>query len=214
MNLLDRGRTASTVQCDLIGDHIRPKGNTWYRAGEIVSANALFIVLMLTMRMGQVRWEDNRIVDLLADFVVKIGIPEDIRDGYNPYSSVLLLDEDGLFCTFSSSSWGGRNALRELIGPYRLTGQQMFPRATLGTRIRHNQYSTVDPVFVVKDWVPRAKFAALIGDGGSYSPALLPQPRAEFDGKSSAEILGDEIPFAWVASLLIPLAVMVAAHVA
>jgi hypothetical protein len=41
---------------------------------------------MLTMRMGDVRWEDNRIVDLLADFVIKIGIPDEIRDGYSPYS--------------------------------------------------------------------------------------------------------------------------------
>jgi hypothetical protein len=184
-----------TVKSDLIGDHLKTKGSIWYRAGEVVRANVLFIVLMLTMRMGDVRWEDNRIVDLLADFVIKIGIPENIRDGYSPYSSVLLLDEDGLFCTFSSSSWGGRNALKELIGPYRLQSQQAYPKVALSTRIRHNQYSTIDPCFIIKGWEPRAKFAALIGDGGSYSPALLPRARAEFEGKTSSEIISDEIPF-------------------
>jgi hypothetical protein len=183
------------VKSDLIGDHLKPKGSIWYRAGEVVRANVLFIVLMLTMRMGDVRWEDNRIVDLLADFVVKIGIPENIRDGYSPYSSVLLLDENGLFCTFSSSSWGGRNALRELIGPYRLQNQRMFPEVALSTRIRNNQYSTIDPVFVVKGWEPRAKFAALIGDGGSYSPALLARAEAEAQGKSASEIIDDDFPF-------------------
>jgi hypothetical protein len=116
---------------------------------------------MPTLQTGSVEWGDGKIIYLNADHATRAGIPP-VEAGRLPYTSVMLLDESGTVLTFSSSSWGGRNACEALIPQYRMQGQTMLPVVSLGSRPRNNAYGTIDPQFVVKDWTPRSKFSEIL----------------------------------------------------
>jgi hypothetical protein len=93
---------------------------------------------MLSMRMGEALWRDSKLAEAIADYAIRAGVPDGVRSGWNPYSSVLLIDPDGLVCTFTSSSWGGKTALTDLIPQYRLRGQKSFPVVQLSSKARGN----------------------------------------------------------------------------
>jgi hypothetical protein len=68
------------------------------------------------------------------------GFPNGLSEGFSPYTSVLLLVESsGLLGTFTSSSWGGRNACSNLVAQFRMN-RSVFPIITLGTKPRGDVY--------------------------------------------------------------------------
>lgn len=125
---------------------------------------------------GSILWQDSRIADLQDDLVARAGIP-DVLEGYDPYTSLLLVDESGVLLTFTSSSWGGRNALLALVPQYRMQGKEAFPIVKLSSKPRNNSYGTIEPVFLVTSWAPRSKFANILGPEMIDAPApSLPAP--------------------------------------
>ena len=197
MNNVTQVNGFDRVVADIIGDRInKGKAHDWYRAGEPANMETSYAVIMMMMRMGDSLWVDSKLKEVIAEYVIKAGIPEDVRSGYSPYSSCLMIDQDGLICTFTSHSWGGRNALIALVPEYRMRGQKAYPVVQLSSVAKNNQFGTIDPVFRVLSWAPAEKFAAITGDLTESLVIAAPAPKAEPAAKqTSADIIDDIIPF-------------------
>jgi hypothetical protein len=121
----------------------------------------------------------------------------------------MLMDEDGLICTFTSSCYGGKTAFEALIAQYKLRSQQAFPVVRLSSRARGDTFGTIDPVFQIDRWVPSKQFAAITGGEPEQKVLAAPTPgpeksdTAKAKKKDSLKIGGvthelsddDEIPF-------------------
>ena len=178
-----------------VGDLLKWNKTQYLRAGHPVPMGDIFVVLLPTMQVGSVSWVDGQIDYLAAGFVEEAGIPP-VEEGRSPYTSVMLLDDSNTILTFCSSSWGGRNACKALIPQFRLQKQTMFPVVALGSQPRNNQYGTIDPLFVVKDWMPREQFVAILGPGIIEAPKIAALPPAEPPvRRPAAEIIDDDLPF-------------------
>lgn len=178
---------------DVVGDHIKFVKHEFLRDGHQTDPEDLYTVLMASLSSGAILWEDNHISDIQARLVAEAGISDTVPEGYSPYTSVMLVDERGLLCTFTSSSWGGRNALAALVPQYRMQGKNAFPVVVFETRERGNQYGTIDPKFRIVGWAPRSKFAMITGDEVA-SELAAPVEQAPTK-RRAADIIDDDLPF-------------------
>jgi hypothetical protein len=102
----------------------------------------------------------------------------------------MVINKLGCIGTFTSSSYGGNNAVEALVPQYRMLGQRSYPIVELETKERGDQYGNVDPVFKIVGWAPKSKFAAITGDiDDTSSKAITSKPQ------TSAEIIEDDLPF-------------------
>jgi len=98
-------------------------------------------------------------------------------------------DQDALF-TFTASSWGGRNAITNLIDSYvkmsRMRSKGEMPIVKLGVeRYTHKKYGPMkNPTFKIVGWVAPHEFAA-----------ALEQEAAQAEADAAARKIDDEIPF-------------------
>jgi hypothetical protein len=200
-----------SVVTGIVGFHIKKgKGELWFRDKEPADMEARYTVLMPTMMCGGINWSpDGKVESISAADVVSVGVPKSPPTGYrNYYTSVMLMDEDGLICTFSSSSYGGKSAFEALIAQFKLRGQQAFPVVKLSSRPRGDMYGTIDPVFAIDDWVPASQFAAIAGGEPEQKTLAAPNPGPEKSKTAKSKegavkltvggasvIVDDEIPF-------------------
>ena len=74
-----------------------------------------------------------------------------------------------------------------------MRSQLQYPIVELRTKVRSNQYSTIDPWFHIAGWTDASGFDAITGP----APVAIAAPeKVEPDVKrTSAEIIDDSIPF-------------------
>jgi hypothetical protein len=186
---------------DIVGDHVRKgKAADWYRGSVPADTSVSYTVIMPAMKMGDVLWEESKIADGAARYVSQYGIPTEIRDGFKPYCSVILIDQDGLLCTFTASNWGAWNEFKGLVKQFLIRGQRDFPIIELSSKARGNQFGTIDPWLKVKGWVPASNFSSITGGDVPLAieapkPASKPASTPVPDRRSSADILDDDLPF-------------------
>jgi hypothetical protein len=111
-----------------------------------------------------------------------------------------MMDEDGLICTFSSSSWGGKTLFEGLAVQYQMRNQQAYPVVKLSSRPRGDQFGTIDPMFLIDGWVPASQFAAITGGEPEQKALAAPDPGPEKSNMAKTKSLAtadlhDEIPF-------------------
>jgi hypothetical protein len=164
-------------------------------------------VIITSATTGQILWRNGIVVERdIGRLEDGFAPPGQIRDGWNPYTSFQVVSADsdsfGQLMTYTSSSWGGRRALQNLVSMYRLKGRRQFPICTLETKVRKNDKNgNIDPVFKVIGWSDRGNFGELLAlpdASGGGAPAIEHQPAKT----STAELIGDNIPFAWAAALI------------
>jgi hypothetical protein len=202
-NLVVKNGFDTAVLNQPVGDRMNWVKTQFLRSGSPVALGTVFVALMPTLESGSIGWLDQKINYLNKDFVSRIGIPP-VEDGRSPYTSLELIDEAGSVLTFTSSSWGGRNCCTALIPQYRQMGLTMLPVIYLSSKPRINQYGTgTDPVFAVKDWAPRSRFAAILGPEeietkaiAAPAPDMAAESKAQPTTKKKAtDELNDEIPW-------------------
>jgi hypothetical protein len=119
------------------------------------------------------------------------------RPGWNPYTAVLAVRADekalGELVTFTSASWGGRNAFQKLVNPYRLKQRLQFPICELATRDRGDENRNIDPVFKIVAWSDCGNFADLLPPPAEERQAIEFKPAAK--PSTVAELINDDIPF-------------------
>ena len=95
--------------------------------------------------------------------------------------------------TFTSSSWGGRNAFQKLVNPYRLKQRRQFPICELATKERDDENRNIDPSFRIIGWSDCGNFADLLPPPAEEHKALEHKPPVK--QQSTAELIDDSIPF-------------------
>jgi len=192
-----------------------PKGR-WTVDGVTADPELHVAVLVPTWEDGEICFgDDHKVVDQCKHLVDTHGLFGKPQPGYNKATSVTVLDSAGRIGTFTGTSWAAHWAVMGLLGPYQLQQGRAFPVCALKAKERGDQYGNIDGVFDIVDWAPRSKFDAILGPAPESKPAITapeskPEPAVK---RSSSEIIGDEIPFSWVAAFLVPIALMVSAHV-
>ena len=133
-------------------------------------------LLWPTARHGERQYRDGvgnkyRDVQLYID-----GAPPDerIELGWEPLTQLQAIAQDeahvGQVVTYTSFSWGGRNAFENLIGDYLSKGGQQFPVVALDVRPKRNDPNrNIDPVFRIVGWKAADDFADVVAN-------ILPQP--------------------------------------
>jgi hypothetical protein len=122
---------------------------------------------------GFIKWEDGKPVEFkirelnnpsqLPVFREPLGDLDESKwpDGKDPWASVMMIamkDQEGVMLTFSTSSVGGRNALRKVLRDWRLVRDKHYgqvPVIELGVdSYKHKIHrTTVEfPVFKIVDW--------------------------------------------------------------
>jgi hypothetical protein len=150
-------------------------------------------------QVGEVLWEDKKITarntGRIADGFVA---PDRITTGWSPYTSFLAVRADeghlGKLLTYTSTSWGGRNATQRLANPYRLKQRLQFPIVSLTTRERGDANSNIDPAFKIVNWSSRENFPELAPPTAPQAAAIPFVPRTDVKPRI-AEIINDDIPF-------------------
>src|ERR1700730_16635937 len=104
---------------DIVGDHLKFVKHIWVRAGNPDDPASRYAMLMNSASTGSILWKEGKVSDRQASLVIEAGIP-DVLNGYDPYTSIMLTDENGVICTFTSSSWGGRNAYLAVIPQFKM----------------------------------------------------------------------------------------------
>jgi hypothetical protein len=108
--------------------------------------------------------------------------------GYNKYTSVMVIDQDGGLGTFTSSSWGGHYAISELVPAYRMQKERALPVCELRTRDRNDDFGNIDPMFKIVGWQPKSAFEAILGPS---EPLALEGPESgwpeQIDDADAAE---------------------------
>jgi hypothetical protein len=186
------------------GQHLKCAKGTWLLDDTEIETgdNGLKIcVIMDTATVGQVLWQDHKIVERdvgrISDGFVP---PRQISAGWNPYVAFQAVRADaghlGELVTFTSSSWGGRYAFQSLVNPYRLKERRQFPICVLGTKERGDENRNIDPVFKIVSWSDRGNFQELLpppvaptAEAIAYSPPATPAK------PNLAEVINDDIPF-------------------
>ena len=108
---------------DIVGDHLKFVKHEFLRGGRPNDPASRYAMLMNSPSTGSIVWKDGTISDLQARLVTEAGI-SDVLNGYDPYTSIMMSDENGVLCTFTSSSWGGRNAYLAVVPQFRLQGKR------------------------------------------------------------------------------------------
>ena len=128
--------------------------------------------------------DQNRIFSDIRRFAVEApNRNEQVPDSYKPNTSCLCIVEDtGQLATYQSASWSVRLAfIAQLLKPYvraRKAGT-VLPVVALsfkeGERDDNGNYL---PDFEIVDWVPRAKYAMILGEVGQPAAAQIAAPIA------------------------------------
>jgi hypothetical protein len=119
-----------------------------------------------------------------------------------------VLEGTGQLLTYTGSSWSVRSAFTtQLIKPYnRVRKLGIFPVVSLGFKPgQKDQYGNFVPDFVITGWVPRSRFALILGEGNplaaieaSKSAAL---PAGDMTKHEEPTIESGDGPFAGADSL-------------
>lgn len=162
-----RGRNVSG---GIEGIHVKFVKGLWTVDDEAVltgSDGIRICVVMDTALHGAVLWSNDRIIDRRAErYAVVAPSRESLKMDWSPYTQFQCIGDSGDYVgqlmTFSSSSWGGRNAFHALIRPY-IQNRRDFPICTLGSKPKKNDVNgIIDPVFAIVGWAPRSDFAAML----------------------------------------------------
>ena len=136
-------------------------------------------VLVPTARHGQRQFRDGVGVKYrsMQLYINKAPPDERLEFGWDPFTQFQAIAQDEghaeQVLTFTSTSWGGRNALEDLSGAYLSKGERQFPICALGLRPKKNDPNgNIDPVFRVVGWKAASDFADMLAD-------MLPQPAAQ-----------------------------------
>jgi hypothetical protein len=113
---------------DIVGDHVKFVKHEFVRNGYRIDPDARYAMLMDSASTGSILWEDSKVADIQTKLVIEAGVSDTVLDGYSPHTSIMMVDEAGLLCTFTSSSWGGRNAYLALVPQYRMQGSDRGSR--------------------------------------------------------------------------------------
>jgi hypothetical protein len=197
----------------ILGAHLKCAKGRWL-LDDKDAANAQICVIMESASTGQVLWQDGKIVDRdIGRIEDGFAPPRQLHNGWNPYTSfqAVRADEEaiGELVTFTSSSWGGRNAFQRLVNPYRLKQRRQFPICQLGTKERGDENRNIDPVFKIIGWSDRSNFGELLAppdnsDRGGGAQAAIENRAAKTSAATielqatkprTAELIGDDIPF-------------------
>ena len=148
-------------------------------------------ILMDTAAHGSVRWHNDRITERRFQSYAHVAPSNELLEsGWSPSTSVQCIGISGEYVeqplTFSSPTWGGRNAFDSLIRPLLQQGKLSFPICTLGSKPKKNDANgNIDPVFRIVGWAPRSDFAAFL------PPDDEPRPTSG----GAAPPVDDDIPF-------------------
>jgi hypothetical protein len=95
-------------------------------------------------------------------------------------------------------------------------GKREFPICSLGNRPKGDVNGNIDPLFAIIGWSDSGNFRELFPPPVDViePPKTEALPAPVRLKQRAADIVDDDIPFAWVAAFLVPLAAMVASHVA
>lgn len=147
-------------------------------------------VLMDTAIHGTVKWSNERITERRTQSYLRVApTSEPLELGWSPYTSVQCIGANGEYVeqlvTFSSTTWGGRNAFHGLVRLWVRKGQREFPICTLGSKPKKNDPNgNVDPTFMIVGWALRSDFAAFL------PPDDEPPPTS-----GEAAPIDDDLPF-------------------
>ena len=159
-------------------------------------------ILMETAQHGSVLWDDRTIVDRrLQRYTDVPPSREPPKPGWAPYTQCQAVGASGNYVdqqlTFSSSSWGGRNAFYSLIARTHLRGKREFPICTLGSKPKKNDPNgNFDPTFTVVGWAPRSDFTPMLPPDDEpplTGGAVARIASAKFGGAS--DTINDDAPF-------------------
>jgi hypothetical protein len=190
---------AGDMDNGIIGAHLKcSKGHWSLDDRDIDNAGLRICVIMPSAVTGQVLWQDRKIAERdIGRIHDGYAPPREIRLGWNPYTSFLCVRADekalGELLTFTSSSWGGRNAFQKLVNPYRLKQRRQFPICELATRERGDENRNVDPLFKIVGWSDCGNFADLLPPPDKEPQAIEFRPAVE--QQRTAELIDDDIPF-------------------
>lgn len=198
----------------VIGADLRCAKGAWTLSDEpIETGDGGLKICMLapTARHGERQWRDgvgNKYRDVQL-YTVDTPSDERLDLGWDPFTQFQAIARDeghaGLLLTFTSTSWGGRNAVESLVCDYVGNGRRKFPVVTLGSRPKKNDdgKGNFDPVFSIGDWVVASDFTDTLADllppPAAAQPLALGPPKRT--GPESDEGLepgadpGDDIPF-------------------
>jgi hypothetical protein len=184
-----------TIQTTRVGfDLSCAKGHWRYDGGE-PEPGERFVIIMTSWQDGEIKWEERRPKEIKTNLVVNDGLWGRPTPGLSPYTSVMVVNKLGCIGSFTSSSYGGHNAVKALVPQYRMLGQRSYPVTELETAPRNDEYGNVDPRFKIVGWAPRSAFAAITGDMEDGAPAKAIGVFAPEDTRKSTDIINDDIPW-------------------
>jgi hypothetical protein len=116
-------------------------------------------------------------------FTVEKPNRDERADNYKPNTGCLaIIESTGQLATYQGASWAVRSAfVTQLLKPYvRARKAGILPVVTLsfkeGQRDDHGNYL---PDFEIADWVPRARYAMILGEVTPLETAALPTPQPD-----------------------------------
>jgi hypothetical protein len=187
-NMVDPWVETLTASGGIEGLHLKCAKGVWYLDGVQIAVGAgglKIVIIMPTATHGAVKWQDQEIIGRTPLQRYEDAAPSSdfLEEGWNPYTQFLCVGADekhiGQLMTFTSSSWSGRRAFKDQIGPYLRKAKRQFPIVTLGSKPRRNDPNgNIDPTFAIVDWAARGDFADMLLPGPETQPALLEAPLA------------------------------------
>jgi hypothetical protein len=139
--------------------------------GAAISSTLRFVFFMDEATHGYLQFDEDRKLiysDTRRFTVEKPNRDEKVPEDFKPNTSCLCIIQDtGQIATYQSASWSARSAfMTQLLKPYvRARKAGILPVATLsfkeGQSDDHGNYL---PYFEIVGWVPRAKYAMILGE--------------------------------------------------